>query len=40
MNVILKDGSVLEAAAGATAADAAQQISGGLYRAACAAKGC
>ena len=38
MNVILKDGSVLEAAAGATAADAAQQISGGLYRAACAAK--
>ena len=38
MNVILKDGSVLEAAAGATAADAAPQISGGLYRAACAAK--
>ena len=38
MNVILKDGSVLEVAAGATAADAAQQISGGLYRAACAAK--
>ncbi len=38
MNIILKDGSVLEVAAGATAADAAKQISGGLFRAACAAK--
>ena len=38
MNITLKDGSILEVAAGATAADAAKQISGGLFRAACAAK--
>ncbi len=38
MNITLKDGSILEVAADATAADAAKQISGGLFRAACAAK--
>ena len=38
MNITLKDGSVMQVNAGATAAQAAQQISGGLYRAACAAR--
>ena len=38
MNVTLKDGSVLSVESGLTAAQVAQQISGGLYRAACAAR--